>query len=252
MSPGSALSITGIADAVHSELERRILDGIYKPGDRLPGERSLSESLGVSRTSVREAIKRLVSKGWLITRHGGGTFVTDRLSATFTDPWSEMLAHHPQLQGDMLEFRHILESKTAYLAAERATAADLSRLDEAVMRLDEAFAGNDVGACIDADVAFHQVIAESSHNALIDHLTESLLRVIHGHITRNLENLHAKPVGWAQLETQHHAIWQAIRTHQPEVAERAAIAHIDFVRENMAETQRQADRLKRARLRVEA
>lgn len=231
-----------IADTVATELESRILEGSLKPGDRLPAERDLAVELGVSRPSLREAIQKLVSKGLLTTRHGGGTTVTDRLEAPFVDPWQQMLDGHPTLQSDLLEFRHMLEAQAAALAAERATDADIERLDAAVAALDAVYASNDLAACIDTDVAFHQAIAEAAHNVLIGHLTASLLRVIHGHISRNLEHLHARPPRWEKLQAQHHAIWHAIREHKPEAAASAARDHIEFVRQSMADTEREQER----------
>ena len=235
-------AVTRIADTIAGELETRILEGSLKPGDRLASERDLAVELGVSRPSLREAIQKLVSKGLLTTRHGGGTTVTDRLEAPFVDPWQQMLDGHPTLQADLLEFRHMLEAQAAYLAAERATDADIERLDAAVAALDAVYASNDLSACIDTDVAFHQAIAEAAHNVLIGHLTASLLRVIHGHISRNLEHLHARPQRWDQLQTQHHAIWRAIREHRPEDAARATQEHIEFVRQSMADTAREEER----------
>jgi GntR family transcriptional repressor for pyruvate dehydrogenase complex len=196
----------------------------------------------VSRPSLREAIHKLVAKGMLATRHGGGTYVTDRLEAPFVDPWQEMLSGHPMLQSDLLEFRHMLESQAAYLAAERATAADIERLDAAYAAMDAVYATSNLTGCIDTDVAFHQAIAEAAHNVLIGHLTASLLRVIHGHISRNLGHLHARPQRWDQLQSQHRAIWQAIREHQPDAAARAARAHIEFVSQSMADTAREEER----------
>lgn len=231
-----------IADTIAGELETRILEGSLKPGDRLASERDLAVELGVSRPSLREAIQKLVSKGLLTTRHGGGTTVTDRLEAPFVDPWQQMLDGHPTLQADLLEFRHMLEAQAAHLAAERATDADIERLDAAVAALDAVYASNDLSACIDTDVAFHQAIAEAAHNVLIGHLTASLLRVIHGHISRNLEHLHARPQRWEQLQAQHHAIWHAIREHRPEDAARATQEHIEFVRQSMADTAREEER----------
>jgi GntR family transcriptional regulator, transcriptional repressor for pyruvate dehydrogenase complex len=235
-------AVTRISDAVAGELEKRILEGSLKPGDRLLSERDLAVELGVSRPSLREAIQKLVSKGMLTTRHGGGSYVTDRLEAHFVDPWQEMLNGHPLLHTDLLEFRQMLEGQAAYLAADRATDADIERLDAAYAALEAAYASNDLAVCIDTDVAFHQVVAEAAHNVLMGHLTASLMRVIHGHVSSNLEHLHARPQRWDQLQSQHRAIWQAIREHKPEAAAEAARVHIDFVRQSMAESAREEER----------
>ncbi len=222
-----------IADAVAKDLELRILEGSLKPGDRLPAERVLAVEFSVSRPTLREAIQKLVSKGLLSTRHGGGTVVTDQLEATFADPWQEMLKAHPLLQSDMLEFRHMLEGEAALLAAERATDADIARIDAAFKSLEAAYDSDDMQACIDHDVAFHQAIAEASHNAMIGHLSASLMRVVHGHVSDNLVHLHDTPKHWAQIRAQHKAIWEAVRAHDSENSKRGACEHITFVRLSM-------------------
>lgn len=234
--------VTRIADAVAQDLEQRILEGSLKPGDRLPSERVLALDLNVSRPTVREAIHKLAAKGLLTTRHGGGSVVTDRLQASFADPWQEMLQGHPLLQSDMLEFRHMLEGEAASLAAERATAADIERIDAAYAAMEAAYEQDDMKVCIDTDVAFHQAIAEASHNAMIGHLSASLMRVVHDHVSDNLVHLHASPKRWAQIRAQHRAIWEAVRSREPQASKRVACEHINFVRQSMAETAQQVSR----------
>jgi GntR family transcriptional repressor for pyruvate dehydrogenase complex len=198
---------------------------------------------------LREAIQKLVLKGLLTTRHGGGTHVTDRLEAHFVDPWQDMLKGHPLLHRDLLEFRQMLESQAATLAAQRATDVDISLLDAAYSHLQSVYATTDLAGCIDADVAFHQAVADASHNVLIAHLTSSLMRVIHGHVSTNLAHLQAHPPRWQQLQAQHCAIWQGIRQRQPQQAGQAASAHIEFVRQsiedNAMESQRRSSALRR-------
>lgn len=236
-------AVIRVADSVAGELENRILEGSLKPGDRLPSERELALELGVSRPSLREAMQKLVSKGLLTTRHGGGTHVTDKLEAHFVDPWQDMLSGHPLLHRDLLEFRQMLEGQAASLAADRATDIDIQRLDAAHAALAGQFdQRQDLGACVEADVAFHQAIAEASHNVLIGHLSASLMRVIHGHVARNLEHLQSRPQRWDQLQSQHHAIWQAIRDRKPEAAALAARDHIEFVRQSMDDNARTEER----------
>ncbi len=231
-----------LADTVASELERRILEGSLKPGDRLPAERALAIDMGVSRPSLREAIQKLVIKGLLTTRHGGGTHVTDRLEAHFVDPWRDMLKGHDLLHRDLLEFRQMLESQAASLAARRATDVDIARLDALYEALQATYDRDDLPACIDADVAFHLAIAETSHNVLVGHLTSSLMRLIHGHVSTNLGYLHTRQPSWDQLKSQHEAIWQAIRQHQPQEAALAASAHIEFVRQSIEDSALEEER----------
>jgi GntR family transcriptional repressor for pyruvate dehydrogenase complex len=243
-------AVTRIADAVAKDLELRILEGSLKPGDRLPSERTLALELSVSRPTLREAIQKLVSKGLLSTKHGGGTVVTDRLQASFADPWQDMLKGHPLLQSDMLEFRHMLEGEAALLAAERATGADIERIDASFAALEAAYDSDNMQACIDTDVAFHQAIAEASHNAMIGHLSASLMRVVHGHVSDNLIHLHASPKRWAQIRAQHRAIWEAVRNHEPGDSKRVAREHITFVRLSMGEVEKAQERLDSAMRRL--
>jgi GntR family transcriptional repressor for pyruvate dehydrogenase complex len=231
-----------IADVVARDLEQRILEGSLKAGDRLPSERTLALELAISRPSLREAIQKLVHKGLLETKHGGGTFVTNRLQASFSDPWQDMLQAHPLLQADMLEFRHMLEGEASRLAAERATDLDLERIDAAYAALELAYDSDDITACIDTDVAFHQAIADASHNTMIGHLAASLMRVIHGHVSDNLVHLHALPKQWEQLRAQHKAIWKSVRGQASEEAMRASREHINFVRKSMEEAAKIEDR----------
>ena len=238
----SRIATGRLADTVAAELETRILEGSLKPGDKLPSERALALDLGVSRPSLREAMQKLVSKGLLTTRHGGGTVVTDRLEATFSDPWKDMLQGHPLLHRDMLEFRHMLEGEAAQLAAERATEEDRTRIDAAFAALESAYASGDMKACIDADVVFHQAIAEASHNAMIGHISASLMRVVQEHISAKLVHLHARPRQWEQIRAQHRKIWEAVCSGQAQAAQRIAREHIAFVRKSMDEAAQAEDR----------
>jgi GntR family transcriptional repressor for pyruvate dehydrogenase complex len=141
-----------------------------------------------------------------------------------------------------LEFRHMLEGEAALLAAERATEADIARIDAAFAALELAYDRDDMQACIDTDVAFHQAIAEASHNAMMGHLSASLMRVVHGHVADNLVHLHTLPAQWAQIRAQHRAIWQAVRARQAQDSKRVAREHISFVRQSMADAAQMAIR----------
>lgn len=232
------LSIPRVSDAVVRDLEQRILEGSLKPGDQLPPERDLATELGVSRSSVREAIQKLVSRGMLYARQGEGTFVTDRLDAGFSDPWEEMLRDHPSVREDLLEFRHLLEAKAAECAARRATEADRERIQGCLQQLEETFLGDDLDLQVDKDLAFHQAIAEASHNAIIGHLTASLLKLTRDHIQKNLSELMRLPEAKELLRQQHRRVWSAIDRGETESARLAAAEHIDYVRERLAETLR--------------
>ena len=98
-----------LADDIVDRIETLILEGTLKPGERLPAERALAEEFGVSRPSLREALQKLVARGLLQSRHGGGTFVSEALGSSFRDPLLQLLEKNPEAQRDLLEFRHTLE-----------------------------------------------------------------------------------------------------------------------------------------------
>jgi GntR family transcriptional repressor for pyruvate dehydrogenase complex len=244
------LQVPRISDAVASTLERRILEGSLKPGDRLPPERELAADLGVSRPSLREAIQKLASKGMVQSRQGGGTYVTAALESTFFDPWQDMMGSYPNLREDMLEFRRMLEGQAAEWAAERATEADLQRLDQAFTVLAAAFDSDDTERRSAADIAFHQAVGDAAHNVLIGHLSAALLRLMHDNIRLNLGELKTVPAASQLLMTQHRAIHQAVRERKPQAARSAAETHIDFVRETLAQTLRSVARRETAERRL--
>ena len=120
-----------LSDDIVDRLEGMILEGTLTSGQRLPAERVLAEQFGVSRPSLREAIQKLVAKGLLVSRQGGGNFVAESLGSTFSDPLLQLLEHSAEAQRDLLEFRHTLEASCAYYAAQRATEPDRARLKAA-------------------------------------------------------------------------------------------------------------------------
>ncbi|AUH50452.1 GntR family transcriptional regulator [Chromobacterium sp. ATCC 53434] len=243
------VALPKLSDVIVQQLEKRILDGVLKPGDRLPPERRLAEELGVSRPSLREAIQQLASRGLLASRQGGGTWVTDRLEASFSDPWETLLRQHQALHGDLLEFRRVLEGAAAHHAASRATAADLQQLQRCIERLQQAYRGGDLAAQAQSDAEFHRTVAEASHNALFVQLSASLLTVLRRHIHDNVAKLFAAGEVAEALRGQHLAIWQAIRDRQPDAARQAAEQHIDFVADTLRAQGRQDERDARTRLR---
>lgn len=238
------VSVPRISDAIADSLEQRILEGALKAGDRLQPERELAVELGVSRPSLREAIQKLISKGLLISRQGGGTYVTDRLNATFYDPWHELLSAHPHAREDLLDFRRMLEGQAAEWAAERATEADIERIADAYVALDRDWdePGEDRSEQASCDMAFHQAIAEASHNLLVGHLTRTMLRLMETNIRLNLTELGSVSRASGLLRSQHQALYEAIRERKPAAARVAAETHIDFVRATLAQTLRTAAR----------
>lgn len=224
-----------VAEEAQRALEVHLLDGSWSPGTRLPAERALAATLGVSRNSLREAIFCLKARGLLVSKRGSGVFVTDRLQAAISSPWGQLVADHPELRWDTLEFRRELEAATAYHAARRADKSDLKKIEGIVRRLLKAYEGGERRAEHQADADFHEAIAVASHNSMFLYLHSSILRILREHISLNLVGLESGTRIIADhLRDQHLRIWEAIRTHQPDAARQAMIAHIDYTRAELA------------------
>jgi GntR family transcriptional regulator, transcriptional repressor for pyruvate dehydrogenase complex len=215
-------------------LEARLLDGSWPAGTRLPSERTLAETFGVSRNSLREAILALKTRGLLTSRRGSGVFVTDRLKAAIASPWRQLVADHPDLRWDTLEFRRELEAATAHYAALRADANDLRQLAAVIRRLEKAYDSGDKPEEHAADAAFHEAIAEASHNSMFRHWHTGMVRMLREHISLNVMGID-EPSGEVtrRLREQHLAIWAAIRRREPEAARQAMLEHIDFTRSEL-------------------
>lgn len=249
-SPLKPLAVAKLSDQIVRQLETLLLEGTFRPGDRLPPERQLAEHLGVSRPSLREALQKLAARGLVVSRQGGGTYVTARLDEGLAGPWQEMLAEHPELHRDVLEFRRMLEGTVARLAAERATEADLDRIGRLYGEMTEAHAQDLREESSKIDVAFHRALADAAHNALFTHLSASLLNMLHTHVHDNIANLfHVGDVG-EHLLSQHRAVWLAVKERRPDDAQAAAEAHIDFIDRTISELRETSARRERSQRRV--
>lgn len=166
---GSGYSLRGRQGHVIEALGRAIVGGTYQPGELLPREAALTEEYGVSRTSVREAMKVLAAKGLVDIRPKIGTRVRPReLWSSFDSDlltWTYVEGQATELMRDLVELRQIVEPQAARLAAGRATMHDLGRIEQAA--LDLTAAAHDHAAYAERDVEFHLAIYAASHNTFL-------------------------------------------------------------------------------------
>lgn len=241
-----------LADDIVAQLEAMILEGTFRIGERLPAERALAEQFGVSRPSLREAIQKLVAKGLLVSRHGGGTFVAETLGSTFSDPLLQLLENNEEAQRDLLEFRHTLEGSCAYYAALRATELDRQRLREAFEALQACYDRDSASRAEEgaADANFHLAIAEASHNAVLLHTMRGLFDLLKRNVVTNIGGMYALRDETRQmLMEQHRELYETIMARQAERARQVIHRHIDYVQEVLAEGREEAQRLARAQRR---
>ncbi|MGE5649339.1 MAG: FadR/GntR family transcriptional regulator [Bacillota bacterium] len=224
----------GRVEGVMRQLEMALLNGTYPANTRLPAERDLAQRYGVSRNTVREAIQRLAARGLVRSRPGAGVFVSDQLRTGVSSPWGQLVAKHPAVREDILEFRRVLEGATAYFAALRGNEADIERIRALMAQLDRARKEDDKAGESETDAQLHDAIALASHNSMFLHLHGSIMSMLREHITLNVVGLRELEEGMSeQLLMQHRTICDAICAHRPEEARTAMQAHIDYVRANL-------------------
>lgn len=235
---------------VADRIERRIAEAGLVPGARLPPERQLAIELKVSRSSLREAIQHLVSRGILRSRQGGGTFVADPRAAEgpiirALEPLAPLVRGDAGFWRDVMEVRRSLEGDAAAFAALRAGEAEKARLDAALVAAD-ASVGADAALQARADAALHTAIAEASRNAVLLQTMAGLNAVLEASISESLARLYQLPGSAEALRGQHRDLVAAIRDGRAEDARRDAVRHLDFVEESLRSIEDEAARERRA------
>lgn len=222
-----------LSDHIAQQLEIMINARGLLPGDRLPAERKLAEELDISRSSLREAIQKLASRGRLVSRPGGGTYVCDVPHSwseeVIVDPLASLFMVNPEYRFDVLEIRHGLEGAGAWHAALRATDDDKRRLRERFDAMIELHGSENTMDEARADATFHLTIAEASHNLVLLQVMRGLFTLLQTNISQNLEKLYTLPKVFEPLSAQHRELMEAIIAGDPERARHAAHVHIDFV-----------------------
>jgi GntR family transcriptional repressor for pyruvate dehydrogenase complex len=221
------IKVKRVSDQAFEQIRDLIFRGQLKPGEQLMPERELAQALGVSRPTVREAIKQLVTMGLLEHRHGQGTFVRSIDDRRGLNPLAAMIeGHNPTLE-ELLEVQLGLEGQAVSLAAQRATPEDLQVLEKALTyMLGENRAGR-LG--IDEDVSFHMAIAFATKNTVQVHIMKTFYDLLHYGIKENLHYLYEDPANLEVIGRQHTEIFQAIKSHDPRAAYAAMQRHIAFV-----------------------
>jgi GntR family transcriptional repressor for pyruvate dehydrogenase complex len=215
-----------ISDQVYEQLRELIFRGEFKPGDKILTERELSKELNVSRTSVRDAINKLVVMGLLEQKQGQGTFVR---SPELHD--SGLLAQAMESQDatleDLLEVRMGMECNAAAFAAQRANDKDIAFLKKSLEEMRAEVKDGRLGT--EADVAFHMAISYATHNPVQVYLMKRFYDFLFHGIRENLLHLYERPKNVDLIIYQHEAIFETIQAHDPDKAYHAMKDHISYV-----------------------
>lgn len=215
-----------ISDQVFDQLRELIFRGELKPGDKIMPERELSEVLGVSRTSVRDAIRKLVVMGLLDQKQGQGTFVKNP-DASDSHPLAVVMETEDASLIDLLEVRMGMECNAAALAAQRATEKDIKFLESSLKEMKKEIKQGKLGN--EADVSFHMAVSYATKNPLQVYLMKHFFDFLFLGIKENLSHLYEEPDNIPEIIKQHTEIFQAIKKKNPENAYKAMKEHITFV-----------------------
>ena len=229
-----------LSSAVVRQIELLILRGILRAGERLPSERELSDKLGVSRPSLREAISELQERGLITSRAGSGIYVADVLGSAFSPAVVQLFAAHDEAVNDYITFRRDMEGLAAERAARFGSALDLKVIDDALKRMEAAHASRNTDEEAALDTAFHMAIIDASHNVVMLHMMRSMYDLLRGGVFYNRAQMFQQPNGRDDLLAQHRAINDAIQRRDCAAARAAIERHMDYV-EMALSTQRRAE-----------
>jgi GntR family transcriptional repressor for pyruvate dehydrogenase complex len=230
-----------ISTTVTHQIELLILRGILRPGERLPSERELSERLGISRPSLREAVAELQSKGLLTSKAGAGIYVADVLGGAFSPALIRLFSSHDEAVFDYIAFRRDMEGLAAERAARLASDTDLRVIQTILDKMVAAHAKRDPAdeALLDAD--FHLSIIEASHNVIMLHMMRSMYDLLREGVFYNRQIMFRQRSIRDVLLEQHRAINDAIQAREPGAARDAVETHLNFVEQALTE-QKKAER----------
>jgi GntR family transcriptional repressor for pyruvate dehydrogenase complex len=213
-----------LVDRVAEQITERILDKRLEPGMRLPPEIKLAESLGVSRTVLREAIQILTARGMVETRHGVGTVVRGRGEDVFAQQLNRLLRTKGLSLDHLHQVRRMLEVEIAGIAAQVASPDEVAHL-EALVNCLETVSGDPI-AYAEADGEFHNALARMAHNPLLSMMLDSvgdILRQVRLTVSRYPELL-------LMAVPDHRRILERVQAHDAPGARQIMIEHLEHAR----------------------
>jgi GntR family transcriptional regulator, transcriptional repressor for pyruvate dehydrogenase complex len=217
------------SERIALEIRHLLVQNDLRPGDRIGTEQQLAAEFGVSRPTLREAL-RLLSSSQLIRASrgpGGGIFVastpSESMSRGLTESIATLLKTKSVSLGQLVDARLLLEVPLAGLAATNATAATVLKLGAAIMDAD----GHSPSSAefMRADACFHRTIAAAAGNELMTAFTSWTLDVLQPSLIAAVGDA----LDGEQVLGQHREILQAVRRHQPAAAERAMRRHLEYL-----------------------
>ena len=219
----TAVRKTRVFEDVARQIQRLIVDGVLTPGELLPPERQLAEQFGVSRNSVRDAIRALELTGFVIARHGEGNVVADVSADTLVAPIATLLLHKRKLVAELLDVRRMIEPALAARAAVHASDEEIAHLEEILDRQRQKTGRGE--STVEEDSQFHYSIALAAGNSVVRKLLDVLMDLLRETRARSLQvegRLERSLAG-------HRRVLHAIQHRDAEEAERAVRQHLEEI-----------------------
>lgn len=196
-----------LADSVIEEIKRMIQSGELKEGDKLPNQNAFAAQLGVSRTSLREALSTLTRIGVIEQRPGYGTVFRSRIPALFTDHLTPPLISDKQATIELIEARRFIEIGAAELSVKNVSSEQIKEMGLLIKEMTRSLKEGRIDDYIEQDVAFHFSIAKASHNRFL----VNLFVTIRGFMEQYMrESFHLLPYMLERSLKFHQNIYQAI------------------------------------------
>ena len=211
-------------EQVVEEIVQRIRSGVYKPGDRLPTEKELVEELGVSRNSLREAMKCLITAGLVTSTSGKGTFLSQKARELVAKEDLLIDLSVYESVSEIIELRHIVEPESAFLAAQRATPDQVEELHGVLLSLRDRI--NRKEHWETTGLRFHNLIARMTGNRLLISVMESISKELYKSREYIYELIILQETEWEE----HRAIYEAVRERDPEQARACMSKHLETLR----------------------
>jgi DNA-binding FadR family transcriptional regulator len=223
-----------VHDTALAALGSAIVAGRWPPGTALPPEPQLGEELGVSRTVVREAVKSLAAKGLVVAGPKLGTRVLPVDQWNWFDAevvaWQVQAGFTHSFLRDLVELRRTVEPAAVRLAAERATAEDVSAIEAAYAGMEHSLQSRDPAGYVLHDLAFHQGMLRASHNRMLGQMAQALGALLRA----SFELGWHKPKAASMSLPQHRVMLDAVKSRDPNKAEKACLSLIDAAGEEVA------------------
>jgi GntR family transcriptional regulator, transcriptional repressor for pyruvate dehydrogenase complex len=208
---------------VHEEVARRIEQVIVNqlhPGDKLPAERELAEMLGVSRSSIRDALRRLEMVGLVEPRQGAGTVVREISHDALVGPLTNAIARKRLMVAELLDFRRMLEPPMAARAATHGSAEEIGRMEEILRRQTKKVRAGELA--VEEDAEFHYSLARASGNSVVLKVVDVIMDLLRETRSRSLQS-EGRP---QKSLAGHRRIMTAIKRRDSAAAETAMRQHI--------------------------